>query len=164
MSDLKLYNPDAACAKCGSESITAVWYAKHSMRGRDCLNDELVLRTCKHCGYSWKERPLDAITPEEEMARLGDLRRRVGVTPCVLPSIQPLWEIREPRTGDPLPPEPQNTCGAPIAAGFAAVGRPDKSVMADDRPDYISAEEIGRRVDKSVDKFRDAILPKDGNV
>ena len=59
--DLKLYNPDAVCPKCGSGEIGKEYIERH------IENDDMecLRRTCK-CGFNWHEHCADYGTKEIE--------------------------------------------------------------------------------------------------
>lgn len=73
--DMKKYDPDATCIKCGyggiedehrnTESQAFCDMANSLARAANCLAvsrdpiPEHIARTCKNCGYSWREKPLD---------------------------------------------------------------------------------------------------------
>lgn len=58
---MKLYNPSAACPKCGHKSISSVYEEYYHPMERyyhDHMFDkkqEHICRTCQRCGYQWPE-------------------------------------------------------------------------------------------------------------
>jgi len=67
--DMKTYDKDGTCIKCGYGGIEDVHWkartipAKARELDRTLKNTkdipEHIVRTCKNCGYSWQEKPLD---------------------------------------------------------------------------------------------------------
>ena len=56
---MKTYRRDRACPKCGGDGEYSM--APACKWVRESLGvPEHILRTCLRCGYTWRERPLDA--------------------------------------------------------------------------------------------------------
>jgi hypothetical protein len=92
---MKKYNPDGKCIKCGSGEIEDEYHARLT-RGKwinpppEAFIPEHIARTCKHCGYQWKEAPLDWIDPEKAKAA-QKAREKAGH----VPSDTPIIEVRD---------------------------------------------------------------------
>lgn len=55
MNDFPIYDINSACAKCkqqGAASAFVEYYEDYYEDKKEC-----ILRECKNCGYTWKERP-----------------------------------------------------------------------------------------------------------
>lgn len=71
-SDLRPFNRNATCPKCGYEDVSTTYYndyqaSMESAGSRWPRPDYAHLRrTCRHCGYEWYEAPLDAEEASDE--------------------------------------------------------------------------------------------------
>ena len=63
--DLKLYNPDAVCPKCGSGEIGKE-YSKQYIEQEKEVFEECLKRKCKSCSFHWYEHCADYGTKEVE--------------------------------------------------------------------------------------------------
>ena len=77
---MKQYDKGGTCIKCGYSGIEDVHMDEVSQAYADALNrihrtifsvgnpnqpcPEHIARTCKNCGYSWREKPLDTVDPD----------------------------------------------------------------------------------------------------
>ena len=85
---MKKYDKDATCIKCGGE-IEDVYRTERTQEMADFMTaiggtqrnppcmprPERIQRTCKNCGYSWSEKPLDKV-------ELPDMRGRFPGDDC----------------------------------------------------------------------------------
>jgi hypothetical protein len=63
---LEPFRPDATCAKCGGEAVSAAWHPC-AVAGERCFKGtsaqrvagEHICRRCDRCGHGWCELPLD---------------------------------------------------------------------------------------------------------
>jgi len=58
------FNPDAKCAKCGSDNIHSIFcvdprYYSSCRKWPNEVREEHIHRNCKTCRYEWLEAPLD---------------------------------------------------------------------------------------------------------
>jgi len=67
MDELKQYNRDAQCPKCGCYAIIDSFQEKgkwlrRTVKGYSSsteLEQNIIMRVCQNCHYSWDESPLD---------------------------------------------------------------------------------------------------------
>ena len=65
MDELKAYEKETTCIKCGSNDIVDHYYKKkqltHSLNNPDgyYARREHIHRRCRNCHYFWNEKPLD---------------------------------------------------------------------------------------------------------
>lgn len=59
---MEVYDPERQCNKCGFKGTTDKWFSTHDRvtPGGKVVNEpkEFIQRTCRRCGFSWRERPL----------------------------------------------------------------------------------------------------------
>jgi len=90
---MKLYDPDATCAKCGQTPVasrfcdrTGEWWPfgpDKIPHPRAFTTNGHIHRTCPRCDFDWLELALDSreLTPEEVLQRHQERRAALGLSP-----------------------------------------------------------------------------------
>ena len=58
---MKAYKKGSACVKCEERGASSLFVNDSVICPIDCklYTNLYIRRTCKNCGYTWKEKPLD---------------------------------------------------------------------------------------------------------